>query len=313
MSDPLTFHSACSAVRQFLETVERPTRPAVFNFARDLLCQSIPGEVSEPNFELVVAVVATSGLELSLSPGAVQPGSDRGKLLDGLRRQLHPWLVLAGLAIRLSGSSPVSIAGLAVLESRAADFIRALRPHRVWGESRTSLNQRLDAFVGWIPHPDAAVEAWAGHAIDSLRPKVRPRRRTRFFERVPTDRLRICDEEMLSEIVGFFRKWDPLIQFLEGTGTKKAEMAQVLDDLCRSLAKSLRKIYPRIYAGSDAEDAVQNAITRLTETAKEPHEGYTYERHLVAWLMTTARYDISEAVEDSKLEIALSQFDDPEP
>lgn len=311
MGEPLSFRDGYLAVARFVASIENPTAATVIRFAHDLLLEANPGEASDPRSKVLAALVGAGGLDVSLDTDAGQPRSARRKTLNTLRCEFKPWLVLYGLATRLRATSAVGVEELTALEPHAANFTRALRPHRVADLSRTDLNRHLDAFVRWLGHADADVVGWARLALDALRPKMPARRRNRFFQRIPTDRLRVCDQEALSAIIGFFRDWDPLIEFAEGLVTQQ-EQARMID-LRSNLAKQIYNKWPGVYAGSDAEDAVQNAILRLIETATNPHEGYTYDRHFVAWLTKTARYDFHNTFTTSKLQVSLGEFDDPEP
>ena len=150
MTDPVTFSEAYADVWALLKAAETSTKEAALSITRDRLRRLLPQEVNDADFGHLAGVVATAGVEHGLNMSEVQQDKGRLETVDGLRSELHPWLLLAGLGKRLKHSSPVSTRLLPSLEKVAAEFAGALRPHRVKNEPRITLNRRLDTFVGWF-------------------------------------------------------------------------------------------------------------------------------------------------------------------
>jgi hypothetical protein len=202
----------------------------------------------------------------------------------------------------------VSISQLESWQQHAADFIAGLKPHLLGNESRELLNRRLDAFVRWVGKDDSMVKAWTGGVIDRMRPRMSVHRKKRFFERVATDRLRVCDEQMLTALVTYFRDWDPVVEFVEGVppqGQTETKFAKLRRDLTKAIQNK--------WKDERASDAVQFAFEQLAKNAKEPHRGYTYDRDLLAWLIVVARNEMKSKIAEDKLFISLTEIDNPDP
>lgn len=155
---------------------------------------------------------------------------------------------------------------------------------------REDLRGRVAAFVGNQMLPDADLEAHAcavWRQVDQLSSADIDR----LLGRIPRSRLRTYSDRRLRAVAEKFVEWDPLLRLIEGQGPGGEPGAAGharLAELLQGLTSRLHRLWPGEVGGFGADDAVQETMEIVLETAGDPRRGYGYEGDLHAWLFRTA-------------------------
>lgn len=157
----------------------------------------------------------------------------------------------------------------------AEKFAESIKPKRLSTLMKhpKEFEARLDIFLKRLGLQDDEFEKHITDLLVNIK-GMTPENLIRFVDKISVPKLRTYPDNQICDVAGQFVKWDPLIEFLCDSETQKnPDSEQKWVDLRAKLEGTISKRWPKTIKGYSAEDAVQDTIKSLIETADDPCRG----------------------------------------